>query len=131
MFFIQQYIFEKKKKTFTSCISYPMCLFLFKRYSNEATKSQRCRNEPKRTPQMTTARLDDVTMIWQWYLIVSAMPLSQNLGSGWWLYVNLYIWGECEFQLVQWIVLSVLSLRVICVTTSKGQWLIGIKIYCF
>lgn len=55
---------KRKKNTFTSCISYPMCLFLFKRYSNEATKSQRCRNEPKRTPQMTTARLDDVTMIY-------------------------------------------------------------------
>lgn len=64
MFFIQQYIFEKKKKHIYKLHIIPdVPFFLFKRYSNEATKSQRCRNEPKRTSQMTTARLDDVTMI--------------------------------------------------------------------
>lgn len=65
MFFIQQYIFEKKKKPHLQVAYHTRCAFvLFKRYSNEATKSQRCRNEPKRTSQMTTARLDDVTMIY-------------------------------------------------------------------
>lgn len=56
---------KRKKKTHLQVAYHTRCaFFLFKRYSNEATKSQRCRNEPKRTSQMTTARLDDVTMIY-------------------------------------------------------------------